>query len=443
MKKKLLAMFNKKQERKEELKKRSQQSEDVTELRSINNELDTLNLEIEELRSMINALPDENEENNNNNDNNEHFVPGGENRSANQGGFNPIASYTNIGTTRRSTGEDEDIYSTLEYRQAFRNYVVEGTPMPTEFISKRSNELTVTSDLGAVIPTNILNKVIEDITIEGKVLGRITQTSMQGGIEIPLSDINPTATWLESETNVSDEQKSEMKAKVKFGYHVLEAKVAIGLLASTVSLSLFETTVVKQLKKAMIRALETAIVSGTGTGQPKGITKYDLPKEQIIKMDPKTIGTVAAWSTVEASVPESAEDAVIYMMNKATWEKYLNGMTDTTGQKIGLGKINEKGQKILNGREVLTCDKFTSFDSCKEGETFGVLVDLSQYMLNSNLAMYYKKYFNEDTNKWIHKSLMIADGQMAIGEVTDSKSKKKLVGAKGLLYLQKTANVGA
>lgn len=444
MKKKLLAMFNKKQERKEELKKRSQQSEDVTELRSINNELDTLNLEIEELRSMIDALPDENGENNNNNDNNEHFVSGGENRSANQGGFNPMASYTNIGgTTRRSTGEDEDIYSTLEYRQAFRNYVVEGTPMPTEFNSKRSNELTVTSDLGAVIPTNILNKVIEDITIEGKVLGRITQTSMQGGIEIPLSDINPTATWLESETTVSDEQKAEMKAKVKFGYHVLEAKVAIGLLASTVSLSLFETTVVKQLKKAMIRALETAIVSGTGTGQPKGIIKYDLPKEQIIKMDPKTIGTVAAWSTVEASVPESAEDAVIYMMNKATWEKYLNGMTDTTGQKIGLGKINEKGQKILNGREVLTCDKFPSFDACEEGGTFGVLVDLSQYMLNSNLAMYYKKYFNDDTNKWIHKALMIADGQMSIGEVEDSKKKKKLVGAQGLLYLQKTANAGA
>lgn len=438
MKKKLLAMFNKKQERKAELKTRSQQSEDVTELRSINTELDTLNIEIAELRSMIDALPDEDDENNNSNP--EHFVPGGENRNSNPGGFNPIASYTNIGgPTKRSVGEDEDIYSTIEYRQAFKRYVVEGTPLPEEYTQKRSNELTVTSDLGAVIPTNILNKVIEDITVEGKVLGRITQTAMQGGVEIPISDINPIATWLESETTTSDEQKAEMKAKVKFGYHVLEAKVAIGLLASTVSLSLFETTVVKQLKKAMIRALETAIVTGTGTGQPKGITNYNLPAEQKIKMDAKTIGTVTAWAEVEASVPESAEDAVIYMMNKATWEKHLNGMTDTTGQKIGLGKINEKGQKILNGREVLTCDKFPSFDACEDGGTFGVLVDLSQYMLNSNLAMYYKKYFNEDTNKWVHKSLMIADGQMAIGEVTDSKNNKKLVGAKGLLYLQKAA----
>jgi len=80
-------------------------------------------------------------------------------------------------------------------------------------------------------------------------------------------------------------------------------------------------------------------------------------------------------------------------MAKKTWEMYLNGMTDTTGQKIGLGKINEKGQKILNGREVLTVDKFPSFISAQEGAIFGAVVDLSQYCLNSNLAMYYKKYF--------------------------------------------------
>lgn len=98
-----------------------------------------------------------------------------------------------------------------------------------------------------------------------------------------------------------------------------------------------------------------------------------------------------------------------------------------------MGKLNEKGQKILNGREVLTVDKFKSFDAATNGEIFGAVVNLSEYLLNSNLAMYYKKYFNEDKNKWIHKCLMIADGQMAIGE--DSSS--VLRGAGGLLYLKK------
>ena len=432
MKDKLLKIYNAKQAKKEELINRSKESNDVVELRSIYNEIEIISDEIKELRSLIDSIEDTN---NGENNQGEHFVEGGEQRSA-TGGFNPMGSYTLGGESRGA--ENEDKFATLEYRQAFKNYVLNGTPIPSEFhTEERSNELTVVGDIGAVIPTTILNKVIEDLTVEGKILSRVTQTSMQGGIDIPISDIMPTATWLNSELNTSEEQKAKMDAKLNFGYHVLEAKVAIGLLASTVSLSMFESTVVKQLKKAMIKAIETSIVKGTGSGQPKGLIKYDLPKEQIIEMDADTIGTVQAWASAEAAVDEAYEDTLIYMMNKATWEKYLNGMTDKNGQKIGLGRINEKGQKILNGREVLTCDTLPSFDGASEDEVFGALVNLEEYMLNSNLSMYYKKYFNEDTNKWIHKSLMIVDGKMAIGEVTDSSRTKKLVGAKSLIYLKK------
>lgn len=352
------------------------------------------------------------------------------------GGLNPIASY-GLGGTGVQNRSEEDVYSSLEYRNAFKDYIVKGTPIPEKFAQKRSDELTTVTDVAAVIPTTILNKVIEDMTVEGKILSRVTQTAFQGGIAIPISEVNPTATWLESEAVVSAEQKAAMSAKLVFAYHVLEAKIAIGLLTSTVSLPVFENTVVKQLKKAMIKAIETAIVSGSGSGQPLGLTKHTLlPAGQIVTMDATTIGKVTTWAGVEALIPESAEDSVIYLMSKATWEKYLNGMVDTTGQKIGLGKINEKGQKILNGREVLTTDKLPSFDAASSGDVFGAVVDLSQYMLNSNLAMYYKKYFNEDTNKWIHKALMIADGKMAIGTIGETGS-QTLVGAKGLIYLKK------
>ncbi|MDC4241955.1 phage major capsid protein [Clostridium tertium] len=355
-----------------------------------------------------------------------------------QRNLNPLGTYGRGISNRAAEGVDEDIYGSLAYRTAFRNYVVNGTPIPEEYrnVEERADAITVVGDAAAVIPTTIMNKVIEDLTVEGKIINRITQTSFQGGVKIPISDINPTATWLASEAEVSDEQKAEMKASVSFSYHVLEAKVAIGLLTSTVTLGMFESTVIKQLKKAMIKAIETAVIAGTGSGQPKGLTKYTLPAEQIIEFTDKEIGTVKGWARAEAAIPEAYEDSEIYLMNKQTWEMHLNGMTDTNGQKIGLGKINEKGQKILNGREVLTTDKFPGFDNAEAGAIFGALVNLEDYILNSNLAMYYKKYFNEDKNKWIHKALMIADGQMAIGE-----SDSKLVGAKGLIYLKKKATV--
>lgn len=345
--------------------------------------------------------------------------------------FNPMASFRK----EQIQTDDEDIYGTVEYRKAFMNYVMSGTPIPDKFkrTENRNNELTVVGDVAAVIPTTITSKVIEDITTSGKIVARVTQTSYQGGVQIPISEINPEATWLESEAVVSDEQKAKMDAKLTFSYHLLEARVAVGLLSATVTLPVFEATIVKNLKKAMLKALDTAIISGTGSGQPLGITRYTLPDSQVITFTANQIGTVKGWARVEGAVPEEYEAGEIYMMNKQTWENHLNSMTSTTGQKIGLGKINEKGQRILNGREVLLTDRIPSFDTVAEGGIFGVLVNLEEYCMNSNLAMYYKKYFDEDKNKWVHKALTIADGKMPIG----TTSTGQLVGAKGLVYMKK------
>ncbi len=354
-------------------------------------------------------------------------------------GLNPLQTYRmsgNRGQSRRNLDEEDDVYGTIEYRQAFRNYVMNGMAIPEEYRTQPDNraaEFTLVSDVGAVVPTTILNRVIEDLTVEGQILNRISQTSYQGGVQIPISEINPEATWLDSTETVSEEQKAKMDAKITFAYHVLEARVSVGILAATVALSIFESQIAVQLKKAIVRALEKSVINGTGNGQPKGILTYDVPEAQIVEFTADTIGTVKGWAECESAVPEAYENGEIYIMSKPTWEKYLNGMTDTTGQKIGLGKINEKGQKILNGREVLTSDQFVSYDAAADGAVFGCLVDLKQYLLNSNLALYYKKWFDEDANKWKHKVLMIADGQLAAGE----NSAGKLVGAQHLILLKK------
>ncbi|MBA4687250.1 MAG: phage major capsid protein [Candidatus Galacturonibacter soehngenii] len=408
---------------------------------STGEELDTIELELRKLNMQIADLEaraaggSENDlENNPAARSEEGAGQGGE---PEQRRFNPIASYRN-GTPTNNQVDNDDLFGSLEYRKAFRNYIVSGTPIPESFrqTEQRADSLTVVGDVGAVIPTTIMSRVIEDLTVEGKLISRITQTSVQGGIAYPISEIMPEAHWLESEEAVSDEQKAKMEAKLTFQYHVLEAKVGVGLLSATVSLPVFESTLVTQLKKAMIRAIETSIISGNGSGQPLGITKYALPVDQKITFTSATIGTVKQWAKVEAAIPEAYEDGVVYLMNKATWEEYLNGMTDSNGQKIGLGKINERGQKILNGREVITTDKLPSFNNAKAGDIFGCVVNLEEYLLNSNLSMYYKKYFNEDKNKWIHKALMIVDGKMAIGTVGEGEN-AKLVGANGLIYLTK------
>lgn len=327
-------------------------------------------------------------------------------------GFQPLAQ---ANLQQRSLNEDEDPFDTLEYRNAFKEYVVKGTPIPEQFTptpEMRSDQLTVTDNIGAVIPTTIMNRVITEATKEGKILQRVTQTAFQGGVSIPKSDLKPVATWI-SETTKSDEQKADVNASIVFGYHLLEAKIALSLVSSVVSLAVFESTIIKSLKAAMIRAIEAAIISGDGNGKPKGLTTIVTPADRTVEMTVDEIGTVRKWAEPESAIPEAYEDKGIYLMNKKTWEKYLNAMVDSTGQKIGLGRINEKGEKRLNGRLVETVEYMKSFDAAVEGDVIAMLVDLEEYCLNSNLNMSYKKYWDEENNKYVHKSLMIVDGKMA------------------------------
>ena len=59
MKKKFLAILAKKEARKQELGTKINATEDIKELRAINTELETLNAEIAELRTAIDAMPDD------------------------------------------------------------------------------------------------------------------------------------------------------------------------------------------------------------------------------------------------------------------------------------------------------------------------------------------------------------------------------------------------
>lgn len=329
------------------------------------------------------------------------------------GGFNPVAVY-GMGNEpqTRDTSQVEDIYNTIEYRQAFKDYVVTGAPIPDKFIQKRDNQITTVGDIGAVIPTNIMDKVIEQLKSVGMILPRVFQTNFQAGLQIPISDIKPVATWVADENSVSDTQKGKMDKKLVFSYHLLECKVGLGLLSATVALPVFENTIVNSIKQAMIIAIEKSILNGTGEGQPKGILQETISEERIIKIDSATIKTVEGWTNVEAAMPLAYEANGVYLMAKATWEKYLNGATDKNGQRIGIVTINDRIRRVLNGRDVILTDYIPSFDVAKDGDVFAVLVDLSEYLLNSNLAMTYKRYWDEDKNKFVHKSLLIADGKM-------------------------------
>ena len=408
MKKKLLALLAKKEERKKQLGDTAKTTESVAELRSINTELETLNAEIAELRSMADALPDEGEE--------EGELRGQETqeqRNTPPGQLNVLGTY-GVGGNNGNESRSADPHDTPEYRQAFMQYVTKG--IKSEQLEFRADATTGTGDIGVIIPTTVLNKIVEKMKDYGRIWARVTKTSMQGGVEIPLSNAKPVATWVADGT-MSDKQKKTVQGKISFSYHKLQCRVVVELVAGTVAMPVFEQTITDNIYEAMIIALETGIINGSGTGQPLGITKdTNIPAEQIIDLNPIDFEKYKTWTELYAKIPRSYRNGAVLIMADADWNKYIVGMVDGNGQpiaRVNYGMDGIQSERLL-GKEVIPLeDHLPSIDDAQAGDVVAILVKLSDYMVNSNMQLFYKRYFNEDTDEWISKSTLICDGKLA------------------------------
>src|SRR5690606_24951103 len=304
-------------------------------------------------------------------------------------------------------------YDTMEYRRAFMEYVTRG--IKSDILEFRADETTLPSDIGAVIPTTILNRIVEKMEETGRIWSRVTKTSIQGGVEIPVSAAKPTAVWLAA-GQVADKQKKVVNAKISFSYHKLQVRVSVELVASVVALPVFEATVADNVAEAMVKALDEAIISGSGTGQPLGIINHNVPAARVAQLAPSEFGKYDTWPAVFAKVPRPYRNGVVLIMNDADWNRYIVGMVDANGQPIARVNYGLDGtiEERFLGREVIAVeDLLPSIDEADAGDVVGILVRLSDYMVNSNMAITYRRYFNEETDEWVSKATMIADGKLA------------------------------
>ncbi|HPU62508.1 MAG TPA: phage major capsid protein, partial [Bacillota bacterium] len=328
----------------------------------------------------------------------------------------------NVATFGRENPENRatevDKYDTVEYRKAFMEYVTRGAR--SDILEFRTDATTGLTDIGAVIPTTILDRIVERMQAYGDIWRRVTKTSVQGGVQIPVSSAKPVATWVAAGTptgTMADKQKKEVNGKIMFGYHKLQCRVAVELVAGTVAMPVFESTISDNIAEAMVKALEEAIISGTGTGEPRGITgDLGIPAAQIVEVVAADFSKYKTWATLMGKVPRAYRNGVVLIMNDADWNTHIVGMVDANGQPVARVTYNLDGtiQERFLGREVIPVeDLLPSIDAATPGDVVAILVRLQDYMVNTNMAITYRRYFDENTDEWISKATMIADGKLA------------------------------
>jgi HK97 family phage major capsid protein len=296
-----------------------------------------------------------------------------------------------------------DKFDTPEYRKAFMAYVCRNTPIPVEF---RADTNTLTTDIGTVIPPVTLNKIIEKLRAYGMILPRVTQTNYLQGVNIPTSDLKPTATWV-AEGSGSDKQKKTTGAIV-FSHYKLRVAVSASLESEYMAYSAFEAAIVQNITEAMAVAIEQAIISGTGSGQPTGILKDTSDGTTI------TANALSYEKLIEAEgdLPLAYENGAVWVMSKKTFMQFV-GLVDTAGQPIARvnAGINGVPERTLLGRTVVLTDYVPSFSSSlTAGDVFAFLYRMQDYALNTNFSIGMTMYEDHDTDDIVRKSIIVCDG---------------------------------
>ena len=376
----LTKLIERKQSEMDELKKRSDESQDLAEVRAIGEVLEKLANEIAEAREQLEELEKEEQ-------------PAQEEEKQEERAVIPAQAElrnAQVVSTFNFGGKETMENHNMEYRNAFMDYVLRGTPIPAEL-----RDATTTSDVASVIPTHLVNQIIEKFDNVGMILPLITKTSYKAGVEIPTSSVKPVASWVSE--RATSEKQNKVTAKITFAYYKLRCEIAMSMEVGTLALSSFEAKFVENVAKAMTYAVENAVINGTGSGQPKGI----LTETGVAVNGGATYEKLCE---VEGAIPVEYEVGAKWCMNKKTFMKFV-AMVDQAGQPIarvnyGLGG---KAERTLLGRDVVI-SQYVADDKA-------FVFDFADYILNTVYDMGITKKQDWDTEDLLTKAVMSVDGK--------------------------------
>jgi HK97 family phage major capsid protein len=289
----------------------------------------------------------------------------------------------------------------MEYRKAFMELVLRNKPIPAEF---RGDANTLTTDVASVIPTVIINRIVEQVTNCGMILPLVTRTAYAAGVVVPTSATKPVASWV-NEGAGSDRQK-KTTGSITFSHFKLRCEISMSMEVGTMALDVFENTFVRNVSDAMVVALEKSVLAGTGSGQPTGIlngtlTSYEVTSE---KTSGVTYGDLVA---MEAKLPAEYEGTAKWFMTKAQYMAFV-GMVDTTGQPIARVDhgIDGRPTRMLLGREVVVHPYATEMGSYLAG-----LYNFKDYIINTIYDLGIQRKQDWETEDYLTKAVMGVDGK--------------------------------
>ena len=382
-----------------EIRSKIQASQDVNEVRSLTAEAEELQTEIKEAEAKLNEIEAEEARS---------AVP------AEAKLVNPMVKGSFKAEEKRDA---ENVLESMEYRNAFKAYVQNGTKLPSEI----RGQVISTDETGAAIPLTIMNEVINTVRKRyGNLYNKVRKMNVKGGVDFPIGALQASFKWI-NESTVSPRQKTDKLGKVSFSYYTAEIRIAQSFVSSIVTIDDFETKIAEVIAVAYLQAMDQGIVNGTGDGQMTGILN-DARVTNVVELTAADINSWKAWRTKFFSKLPLGYRAGEFIFPLSTVETYLETMSDAnnnpvfrqaTGLEVNDGDaVNPNGRFFGRDISLVEPDILPDFDSAEAGDVIGIFWQPEEYAINENFGFTMRRYFDEETNEWVDKAIVVVDGKV-------------------------------
>jgi HK97 family phage major capsid protein len=413
MKKYLEKLIAAKKAKAEELRSLIKAAQTADEVRSLGDTLQAVLDELKDAEEQLANAEDDGEGNGAAASND----PAGEGR-----GVNPMREFRTL-ANYAPAAQTADYSETREYRSAFQSYIATGDAAQ---LRAAAGNTTGGDNVGTVIPANLVTKIMEKLESVGTIYKLVNKTAFPVGQTIPREALKPVATWVGVTGKNSGEglgstvgKGATLDAAIVFAHFKLRCEVAMTEEVAQMSLPSFEALFINNVSLAMLRAVEFAIVEGTGVGQPTGILTAAVPAGQAITIATASKLGYADLCNAEAAIPALYEAGAKWCMTKKTFMAFV-GMTDNNGQPIARVNygVDGKPERVLLGREVVLYEpqagsKIGNYADTVNADTlFAFIFNFGDYTLNNNYDLGIQHKVDWDNEDHRTKAVAAYDGKV-------------------------------
>ncbi len=258
----------------------------------------------------------------------------------------------------------------------------------------------------SVIPTQTMDKIIEKLEQTAVLYNRITVTNFPNKLSLPVETATADASWLAIATASTD--SADTVGAITLGANKLIKTIEIEADIQAMSINVFESFIVNALSKKMSKAIENAIINGTGTNQPTGLVKVGEITE--VGTYTKAAMTYKDLMRLIGTLPTPYHGSAAITLPRALFFGDILGMVDTAGKPVVLMDAQSPTKFNVLGYPVIIND-YMPLDTI----IFG---DFSYYHLNWAKAIEVSsdKSVAFRSGSTVYRALALADAKKTMAE---------------------------